>query len=143
MADPIFSADRLVVIGHGLVGHAFCQQAVALGLHRSLRLVVIGEEPHLAYDRIRLASCLAGTPSDQLILADQDWYRDHGIEVRTGVAVAAIDRQRRRIRLADEELGWAQLVLSTGSRAARPNAVDISHSSHVTRHGPPRHSRCA
>jgi hypothetical protein len=35
------------------------------------------------------------------------------------------------------------LHLALAYRHTAANAVDISHSSHVTRHGPPRHSRCA
>ena len=47
---------QLVVVGHGMVGHRFVQAAIERGLTETHDIVVIGEEPRPAYDRVALTS---------------------------------------------------------------------------------------
>ena len=44
---------RLIVIGNGMVGHHFIETLVANSGLESYDIVVIGEEPVVAYDRDR------------------------------------------------------------------------------------------
>ena len=46
----------LVVVGHGMVGHRFVQAAIERGLTETYDVVVVGEEPRPAYDRVALTS---------------------------------------------------------------------------------------
>ena len=50
----------IVVIGHGMVGHRFLEEAVARGLHETHRIVVLSEERRAAYDRVHLSSFFTG-----------------------------------------------------------------------------------
>ena len=45
---------RLVVVGHGMVGHRLVQAAVERGLTATHDVVVVGQEPRPAYDRVAL-----------------------------------------------------------------------------------------
>ena len=48
--------QRIVVVGHGMVGHRFAQAAVERGLTETHDVLVVGEEPRAAYDRVGLTS---------------------------------------------------------------------------------------
>src|SRR5690349_3111637 len=48
----------LVVIGNGMVSERFCERAVELGLHETRRIIVFGEEPVPAYNRVELTRVL-------------------------------------------------------------------------------------
>ncbi len=112
--------DRLVVVGNGMVGWQFCQQLIAHGQHRERRIVVYGEEPRPAYDRIRLSACLNGTLPEQLSLGTESWYAEHGIELVLGTRVTAIDRTCNCIETTNGVRNYAHLVLATGSRPFVP-----------------------
>ena len=51
---------RVVVVGNGMVGYKFCEKLIAkLGDSRNrFELVVFGEEPRPAYDRVHLSDFL-------------------------------------------------------------------------------------
>ena len=51
---------KLVVVGHGMVGHRFVQAAIERGLTETHDVVVIGEEPRPAYDRVGADLVLRG-----------------------------------------------------------------------------------
>lgn len=105
----------LVVIGNGMVGHRFveslCERAP-----EGLRIVVFGEEARPAYDRVHLSELFAGKTPEELALGDPDWYREQGVELRLGDAVAAIDRAGREVRTASgARVAYDAIVLATGS----------------------------
>ena len=107
---------QLVVVGNGMVGHRFCEALVQRGADRMYDIVVFGEEPRVAYDRVHLTDCLTGRSPDELSLAGRDWYREHGIELHTNHRVTAIDREGREV-VTDGGIRWRydKLVLATGS----------------------------
>jgi nitrite reductase (NADH) large subunit len=85
------------------------------------RVVVFGEEPRPAYDRVHLTQFFSGRPPEQLELAPGSWYEENKIELHLGDPVTAIDRERRVVRSASgREVRYDQLVLATGSRAFLP-----------------------
>jgi len=122
MDNPASSVRRtLVVVGSGMVSHRLCQSVRELDAGRTYRIVVIGEEPRPAYDRVNLTHYFEDKDADKLLLADADWYREQDIELRCGARVIAIDRAARRVRLDDGgELAYDQLALCTGSAAFVP-----------------------
>src|SRR5262245_9181228 len=65
LSDP---RRRVVVIGNGMVSQRFCERAVELGLPRTHRIVVFGEEALPAYNRVELTSVLGGKDPASLIL---------------------------------------------------------------------------
>ncbi len=107
----------LVVIGNGMVGHRACEKLVAADLHRSWRIVVIGEEPRPAYDRVNLSTFFSGrTAADLSLLSSPTWYADHGVQLITGERATAIDRGARVVSLSGgSRIAYDRLVLATGS----------------------------
>ena len=116
MSKPV-----MVITGHGMVGHYFLEQLVQKQLHQRYQLVVYGEEPHSAYDRVHLSDYFAGRDAQALALASEAFFTRHDIELRCHEKVTHIDRQRRCVRdSAGREMAYDQLVLATGSYAFVP-----------------------
>ncbi|HEV3226408.1 MAG TPA: nitrite reductase large subunit NirB [Acidimicrobiales bacterium] len=114
----------IVVAGAGMVGHRFVEAAVSRRLHESYRIVVIGEEPRPAYDRVHLSSLFDGAEEQDLRLAPEGWYEEHGVEHWLGERVTGIDRAAACIQTdCGREVGYARLVLATGSSPFVPPVV--------------------
>jgi len=111
------STERtVVVVGHGMVGHRFCEKLVELDAERRWRIVTFCEEPRAAYDRVGLTQFFAHRDAARLLLANLDWYRRHGIELHVGDRAAALDRRRRRVRSErGVHIAYDKVVLATGS----------------------------
>ncbi len=115
---------RLVVVGHGMVGHRFVQAAIERGLTETHDIVVIGEENRAAYDRVALTSYFE-VGADALSLLPLGAYDDPRVQLRLGAEVVAIDPTGSAapdtagagsLTLADGEvLTYDQLVLATGA----------------------------
>jgi len=118
----IDARDSLIVIGNGMVGHQFIEQAVQSGLAGNRRIIVLGEEPRAAYDRVHLSEWFGGKTADELsLLPSRDYYEANGIDFRAGAKVTAIDRAAKTVTLADgSTLAYGTLVLATGSRPFVP-----------------------
>lgn len=74
---PKEKRKRIVVAGLGMVGMAFVEKLLKLDEKRSeYHVIVVGEEPHLAYNRVGLTSYVrfTSTPSSQILLA-ASYYR--------------------------------------------------------------------
>ncbi|GGB87511.1 pyridine nucleotide-disulfide oxidoreductase [Marinobacterium zhoushanense] len=107
---------HLVIVGTGVAG---CSAALSARASDSeVEITLIGEEPHLPYDRTHL--------SKQQLASDADWdsallipgvtFKQKGIELRTGVRVTAIEHDTHRLILENkEELRYDKLILATGS----------------------------
>jgi nitrite reductase (NADH) large subunit len=106
----------LIVVGNGMVGHRFCEKLVELDTDQRFRIVVFGEEPRPAYDRVHLSDFFTGSSADDLALTTTGWYAEHDVELRLGERVTRIDREARSLETAGgETLGYDALVLATGS----------------------------
>jgi nitrite reductase (NADH) large subunit len=113
-------SEPLVVIGNGMAAARLCEELTKRALGR-YAVAVIGEEPQLAYNRVLLSSVLAGeAASEDIALRPVRWWRDRGVTLQYGCAASAIDAAARTVTLADgRTLGFAKLVIATGSRAIR------------------------
>jgi nitrite reductase (NADH) large subunit len=110
---------RLVVVGHGMVGHHLISTLVERGGTDAFEVVVFGEEPRPAYDRVALSSLFDGATPEDLTLPDPGGTPN--LVVRTGDPVVEIDRARRLVRSAGgAEVPYDELVLATGSRPFVP-----------------------
>ncbi|HEX7374477.1 MAG TPA: FAD-dependent oxidoreductase [Steroidobacteraceae bacterium] len=88
-------------------------------------IVLIGDEPHLPYNRPPLSKkFLSGEMErDRLLLRSPQFYETGKVETRLGVRVTAIDRTDQRVRLSDgNELHYDHLLLCIGSR---PRLLDV------------------
>lgn len=107
---------RLLVVGHGMVGHHLVTTLVTAGALGTWDITVVGEEPRLAYDRVGLSRLFAGTPAEELDLVDASLLDLPGLTFATGEEVVALDRDGRTATTSlGRRLGWDAAVLATGS----------------------------
>jgi nitrite reductase (NADH) large subunit len=105
---------KLVVVGNGMVGHRLCEKLAAKS--DAFDIVVIGEEPRPAYDRIRLSEYFGHRDAEKLGLASRDWYARSGIELRLGDPAVSLDTGTKTVGLkSGTTLRYDRLVLATGS----------------------------
>ncbi len=80
-------------------------------------ITIFGAEPRVNYDRIMLSPVLAGDKSfEEIIINDQSWYEDNGIELVSGDAVIAIKREAREVVSASGRVTpYDRLLIATGS----------------------------
>ncbi|MGJ8522821.1 Nitric oxide reductase FlRd-NAD(+) reductase [Carnimonas sp. R-84981] len=111
----------LIVIGNGMAGARLIEQLCEKAPGR-FRIVVIGEEPQPAYNRIMLTPVLSGEEHFAgIVTHDTDWYRRHGVTLLKGTAVTAICRQAQSVTVGDRTLHYDHLVIATGSRSVMPS----------------------
>jgi nitrite reductase (NADH) large subunit len=111
----------LVVVGNGMVSYKLCEALIQRGGHRRFRIVVLGDEPRCAYDRVHLTQYLKTRDAESLELAPRSWYAEHRIALHTGRRVTRIDRENRCVVLDDDTtVHYDKLVLATGSRPYVP-----------------------
>lgn len=114
--------EELVIIGNGMVGHRLCEELTRGDRSGRFRLVVFGEEPRPAYDRVRLTEMLGGRGADALELHDRAWYARRGIELVLDDPVMVVDRPHRVVRSrSGREQRYDRLVFATGSAPAVPD----------------------
>ena len=119
---------RLVVVGFGMVGHKLVDRLAALGGLFRFSVTVVGEEPHSAYDRVRLTEWLEHGDTDRLALSSAGWNQELGIRVITGDPVVSIDRAHHAIQTAGgTRLFYDRLVLATGSVPFVPPIEGADH----------------
>jgi 3-phenylpropionate/trans-cinnamate dioxygenase ferredoxin reductase subunit len=110
----------LIIVGAGQAGGR-----AALTLREegyAGRLILIGDEPHLPYERPPLSKGLLQGSIDLAgcSLCDSARLAELGIEHIAGNPVSQLDPAQHRLQLADGQwLGYAGLLLATGGRARR------------------------
>ena len=102
---------RIVVVGHGMVGHRFVQAAVERGLVETHDIVVVGEEPRPAYDRVALTSFFSSS-ADELSLLPEGEYADPRVRLLLDSAVTEIDRTGRTVTVVSPAVAATDLPLS-------------------------------
>ena len=120
---------KLVVVGNGMVGYKLCEIIAGSRGFDHFEIVVFGEEPRPAYDRVNLTSYFSGCSADELSMAPRSWYAEQGIDLRTGDSVVSIDRETQRVvSSSGAVVPYDRLVLATGSRPFVPpfEGVDLA-----------------
>ncbi len=114
--------ETIVVVGNGMAGHAFCERLCRHEAARGqFRVIVIGEEPRPAYDRVNLTKYLSGTTVDELLLSPREWYIRNSLHLLTGDPVEQIDRGSKYVvTRGGLRLPYDYLVMATGSRPFVP-----------------------
>ena len=92
-------ARRIVVVGASTAGLAAVEAIRAAGSTDPLTL--IGDEPHLPYDRPPLSkSFLLGTTNaEKLTLRPASYFEEQRVELQIGQRAVALDTERRLVRL--------------------------------------------
>ncbi|MFZ5521252.1 MAG: nitrite reductase large subunit NirB [Pseudomonadota bacterium] len=106
---------KIVVIGHGMVGHKFLETLAECGLPGA-QVTVLCEEPRPAYDRVHLSEYFSGKTADDLSLVEPGFFTRTGFSLRLAAKAVAIERRDKTVTTADGEvLPYDKLVLATGS----------------------------
>jgi nitrite reductase (NADH) large subunit len=107
---------RVLVVGNGMVGHRFVEATVERGLLAQYELVVVGEEPRRAYDRVHLSSMFDGVDRDTLALGTAELYARDGVTLRCGEQIVQLDPAASHAHTArGETLPFDICILATGS----------------------------
>jgi 3-phenylpropionate/trans-cinnamate dioxygenase ferredoxin reductase subunit len=113
-------ARKFVIVGGGMAGAAAVQGLRERGFDG--RLIVVGDEPHLPYERPPLSKeYLRGEQTrDSLPTHDEAWYREQDVELRVGTRVERLDPSGPSVEVeGGERLDADAVLLATGGRPRR------------------------
>ncbi|MDT0426566.1 MULTISPECIES: NAD(P)/FAD-dependent oxidoreductase [Streptomyces] len=124
----------VVVIGASAAGVAAVEGLRRLGYGD--RIVLVGDEPHLPYDRPPLSKQLLSGEwdRDKVQLRTAAAYEELDVELRLGTAAGSLDVAGHRVGLADGTvLGYDHVVVATGVRARTLPGTEGIEGVHVLR----------
>lgn len=112
--------ETVIIAG---AGHAAGQAVASLKQRKfSGKIVLVGDEPHLPYQRPPLSKkFLAGEMQpERLYFKPASFYDDDNIDVRLDTRIESIDRDAHQIRTAaGDDIHYDKLILALGSRARK------------------------
>ena len=116
---------RVVVVGLGMVGIAFIEKLMKFDVkRREYDVIVIGEEPHLAYNRVGLTSFFQHREVENLYLNPASWYAsmpEGSLNYHLNTLVTSIDTAKKTVETSQNQtVPYDILVLATGSDAVLP-----------------------
>jgi len=116
---------RIVVVGLGMVGISFIEKLLKLDVkRREYDIIVIGEEPHLAYNRVGLTSFFQHRQVENLYLNPKEWYSampEGSLNYHLNTIVTSIDSKNKTVETSSgTKVPYDILVLATGSDAVVP-----------------------
>lgn len=123
-----FSAPlSVVVVGNGPVGFRFLKSLRAAQPPEAIHVTCFGEEPRVAYDRVKLTEYLSKQDEAALQYRPPSWYDEQQINLHTQDPVVAIDRESRIVHSkSGRQASYHKLVLATGSRPFVPEIPGTS-----------------
>jgi nitrite reductase (NADH) large subunit len=106
---------KLIVVGHGMVGHKLLECLAQTGAAH-LDVTVLCEEPRPAYDRVHLSEFFAGKSAEDLSLVEAGFFERENFLLKLNAKAVSIDRAARTVTASTgETLAYDKLVLATGS----------------------------
>ena len=103
---------KIVVIGHGMVGHQFLKSLPA----GSAQVTILCEEPRPAYDRVHLSEFFSGKSAQELSLVEEGFFDRDDMVLKLNGRAVAIDRAAHTVTTnSGEVLAYDKLVIATGS----------------------------
>ncbi|KAI4129400.1 MAG: hypothetical protein LQ347_003781 [Umbilicaria vellea] len=122
---PPSQRKKLVVIGLGMVGIAFIEKLMKMDAkRREYDIVVIGEEAHLAYNRVGLTSFFQHRKVENLYLNKREWYEgmpEGSLNYHLNTLVTEIHPSQKVVSTSTgETVPYDILILATGSDALVP-----------------------
>ena len=111
---------KLLMIGHGMVGHKFIE-SVLEHAGDDIEVTILAEEPRVAYDRVHLTEYFTGKSAKELSLCRSDFSDAYGIDLRLSTKATHIDTLNKVVTTQHGDLiAYDKLVLATGSYAFVP-----------------------
>ena len=106
---------KIIVIGHGMVGHKFLETLAERGA-TGLDVTVLCEEPRAAYDRVHLSEFFSGKSADELSLVAPGFFERDDMVLKLNARATAVDLAAKTVTVASgETLAYDKLVFATGS----------------------------
>ena len=114
--------SNCVIVGAGLAGAKAAEELREQGFEGNV--VLIGQEAERPYERPPLSKdYLRGEADGTPFVHDPDFYKDNGIDLRTGTTVTGIDPRASEVRIDDgETIRFDRLLIATG---AGPRHLDL------------------
>jgi nitrite reductase (NADH) large subunit len=107
-----------------MVGYKFCEKLAARSTNYNI--IVFGEEPRRAYDRVHLSEYFAGKTAEDLSLSSASWYADNNVTLYLDDPIQEINRAAKTVHsLKGLNLKYDYLVLATGSSAFVPDIPGV------------------
>jgi NADPH-dependent 2,4-dienoyl-CoA reductase/sulfur reductase-like enzyme len=118
--------EPFVIVGGGLTAAHTASQLRESGYDKDI--VLFAAEQHLPYERPPLSKgyLLGKDERDSVFVHDAAWYDDHGVDVRLGTEVDAVDPSGHTVSADGSTTPFAKLLLATGSSPRRLAAADES-----------------
>ncbi|MGH3499125.1 MAG: NAD(P)/FAD-dependent oxidoreductase [Nocardioidaceae bacterium] len=117
------SDHPFVVVGAGLAASRAIETLREEG-HRG-RVVLVGAESHLPYERPPLSKGVLAGNDDPLSTRthDQQWYDDNDVDVRLGVTATGLDTNAHEVTVSSgDTVAYSKLLITTG---AVPRVLDV------------------
>ena len=115
------SARKVVVVGHGMVGHRFVEALRSRDTDGAWRVTVIAEEADAAYDRVGLTGYTEHWDRARMSLPGNDYVGDDLVELLLKDRVTRINRAGKYVTTKlGRRISYDALVLATGSYAFVP-----------------------
>ena len=114
------SASTIAIVGASLTGQSAAATLREEGFDG--RVVLVGAEPQLPYDRPPLSkNYLRGEmPFEKTLLRPPEFYRERQIETRLGTTVVRVDVEKRALQLdGGDRLEFDNVLIATGGRNRR------------------------
>jgi len=109
---------KIIVIGHGMVGHKFLECLVDAGAP-DIDVTVLCEEPRPAYDRVHLSAFFAGKSAQDLSLVAPGFFERTRIDLKLNAKAQLIDSAAKTVTFnldgVSRTLPYDKLVIATGS----------------------------
>ncbi|KAF9883728.1 hypothetical protein FE257_003020 [Aspergillus nanangensis] len=120
--------QRIVVVGLGMVAVSFIEKVVKQDAERrKYDIVVIGEEPHIAYNRVGLSSFFEHRKIEDLYLNPKEWYgsfQDRSFDYHLNTRVTDVFPDQKTVKTSTGDvISYDILVLATGSDAVLPTST--------------------
>ena len=109
------NGEPIVLVGGGLAAGTAVRELRGQGYDGPL--VLFAAEPHPPYERPPLSKgyLMGNDALEKAFVNDADWYAEHDVDLRTGVAVESVDVGARTVRAGGDDLRWSGLLLATGA----------------------------
>lgn len=113
-----------VIVGAGQAGANAAAELRRQGFDGHVML--LGDERYAPYERPPLSKDVLLRPGQTRCAVHADgYYEQHGIELKIGMRVSALDPRTRQLTISNgETLGYDKLLLATGARARRLPLLD-------------------
>ena len=107
-----------VIVGGGIAG-----TTAADGIRKKSdgRVMIVTDEPHTLYSRVRLPDYVAGQiPRERVFMKDEGWYRERNIQLVRERSVVRLSPADRSVQLSDgSTVRYGTLLLAMGGAARR------------------------